>query len=136
MKAEEYRAGGQIAPVDINMGLEKLEAEFKMGGYMVELIRKFGTTIDGMQMRFMGAYEQDDSGDVTSVELVMRGRFSEIDPGNSKVGDDTEQNFKVPLTYYKIIVDGKELAEIDALNTIFIVDGVDRLAEHRAAIGI
>lgn len=136
MKAEEYRAGGQIAPVDINMGLEKLEAEFKMGGYMVELIRKFGATIDGMQMRFMGAYEQDDSGDVTSVELVMRGRFSEIDPGNSKVGDDTEQNFKVPLTYYKIIVDGKELVEIDALNTIFIVDGVDKLAEHRAAIGL
>ena len=103
---------------------------------MVELIRKFGATIDGMQLRFMGAYEQDDSGDVTSVELVMRGRFSEIDPGNSKVGDDTEMNFKVPLTYYKIIVDGKELVEIDALNTIFIVDGVDKLAEHRAAIGL
>ena len=136
MKAEEYRAGGQIAPVDINMGLEKLEAEFKMGGYMVELISKFGATIDGMQMRLMCAYEQDDSGDVTSIELVMRGRFSEIDPGNSKVGDDTEQNFKVPLTYYKIFVDGKELVEIDALNTIFIVDGVDKLAEHRAAIGL
>ena len=45
-------------------------------------------------------------------------------------------NFKVPLTYYKIIVDGKELVEIDALNTIFIVDGVDKLAEHRAAIGL
>ncbi|MBN6079905.1 phage major tail tube protein [Aggregatibacter actinomycetemcomitans] len=136
MKAEEYRAGGQIAPVDINLGLEKLEAEFKMGGYMVELISKFGAKIDGVQMRFLGAYEQDDSGDVTSVELVMRGRFSEIDPGNSKTGDDTEQNFKVPLTYYKIIVDGKEITEIDALNTIFIVDGVDKLAEHRAAIGV
>lgn len=136
MKVEEYRTGGQIAPVDINLGLEKLEAEFKMGGYMVEQIRRFGGKIDGLQLRFMGAYEQDDSGDVTSVELVMRGRFSEIDPGNSKVGDDTEMNFKVPLTYYKLIVNGQDVVEIDALNTIFIVDGVDRLAEHRAAIGL
>lgn len=66
----------------------------------------------------------------------MQGRFTEIDRGNSKVGDDTEQTFKVPLTYYKIIVDGKDLIEIDMLNSVFVVDGVDKLADHRAAIGI
>lgn len=136
MKSEEYRAGGQIAPVDINHGLEKLEAEFKMGGYMVELMKKFGASINGVPLRFMGAYEQDDTGEVTNIELVMQGRFSEIDSGNAKTGDDTEQNYKVPLTYYKIIENGKDIIEIDALNAVFIVDGVDRLAEHRAAIGL
>ena len=66
----------------------------------------------------------------------MRGRFSEIDNGTSKSGDDTEQSYTVPLTYYKIIENGKDLVEIDLINSVFIVGGVDRLAEHRAAIGI
>lgn len=136
MKLEEYRAGGMIAPVDVNLGVEKMEAEFKMGGYMVELIRQFGGAIDGVPLRFLGAYQQDDSEEVTSIELVMRGRFSEIDHGNSKVGDDTEQSFKVSLTYYKIIENNADVVEIDALNTKFVVNGVDKLAEHRSAIGL
>ncbi|HDR1111091.1 TPA: phage major tail tube protein [Pasteurella multocida] len=136
MKIEEFRAGGMIGAVDVNLGIEKLEAEFKAGGYMVELIKKFGGSINGIPLRFLGSYQRDDTEEVTSVELVMQGRFTEIDSGNSKVGDDTEQTFKVPLTYYKIIVDGKDVIEIDMLNSVFVVDGVDKLAEHRAAIGI
>ena len=84
----------------------------------------------------MGAYEQDDTGEVTSIEIVMRGRFGEIDSGTAKVGDDTEQSYTVPLTYYKVIENGSEIIEIDMLNSIFIVNGTDRLAEHRAAIGL
>lgn len=136
MKAEEYRAGGMIAPVDINLGLEKLEAEFKMGGYMADIIKKFSSKIDGVMLRFNGAYQQDDTDEVSAVELVMRGRLSEIDLGNSKTGDDTEQTYKVPLTYYKITVDGAELVEVDALNVIFKVNGEDKLEAHRAALGI
>nr|DAU43341.1 MAG TPA: tail tube protein [Caudoviricetes sp.] len=136
MKLEEYRAGGMIGPVKVNLGVEGLDAQFKMGGYMTELLKKFGGSIDGTALRFSGAYQQDDTEEVTSIELVMRGRFGEIDNGTSKPGDDTEQSYTVPLTYYKIIENGKDIIEIDLLNSIFVVDGNDRLAEHRAAIGI
>ena len=40
------------------------------------------------------------------------------------------------LTYYKLSVDGEVLVEIDLLNFVYIVDGDDRLAEHRKALGI
>lgn len=136
MKMEEYRAGGMFAPVDINLGLEKLEVEFKMGGYMIELLRQFGGAIDGVPLRFLGAYQQDDTEEVASIELVMRGRFSEIDSGNSKTGDDTEQTFKATLTYYKLMENGADIVEIDALNHVFVVNGNDKLAEHRSAIGL
>lgn len=136
LKLEEYRAGGMIGPVKVNHGVEALEAQFKMGGYMTELLKQFGGAIDGTPLRFAGAYQQDDTEEVTSIELVMRGRFGEIDNGTSKSGDDTEQSYTVPLTYYKIIENGKDIIEIDLLNSVFIVDGKDRLAEHRAAIGI
>lgn len=136
LKLEEYRAGGQIGAVKVNLGLEPLETTLKMGGFMTEFLKKFGSNIDGVPLRFMGAYEQDDTGEVTSIEIVMRGRFGEIDSGTAKVGDDTEQSYTVPLSYYKVIENGSEIIEIDMLNSIFIVNGTDRLAEHRAAIGL
>lgn len=136
LKLDEYRAGGMIGPVKINFGLETLETTLKMGGFMTEFLKMFGSNIDGVPLRFMGAYEQDDTGEVTSIELVMRGRFGEIDNGSDKVGDDTEQSYTVPLTYYKVIENGNDIIEIDMLNSIFIVDGKDRLEEHRAAVGL
>lgn len=136
MKLEEYRAGGMIGAVKVNLGVEPLEAQFKAGGYMVELMKQFGGSISGTGLRFLGAYQQDDTEEVTSIELVMRGRFGEIDSGNSKSGDDTEQSYTVPLTYYKVIVNGQDAIEIDLINSIFIVNGTDKLAEHRAATGI
>ena len=136
MKLEEYRAGGMFGAVKVNLGVEALEVQFKMGGYMTELLKQFGGSIDGTPLRFAGAYQQDDSAEVTAIELVMRGRFGEIDNGTSKSGDDTEQSYTVPLTYYKLIENGRDLIEIDLLNSIFIVNGNDRLAEHRAAVGL
>jgi hypothetical protein len=41
----------------------------------------------------------------------------------------------MPLVYYKETVDGVVLFEIDVLNSVFIVDGVDILAAQRAAMG-
>ena len=136
LKLEEYRAGGMMGAVKVNLGVEPLEAQFKMGGYMVELLKQFGGSISGTALRFAGAYQQDDTEEVTSIELEMRGRFGEIDNGTSKSGDDTEQSYIVPLTYYKIIENGKDIIEIDMINSVFIVDGKDRLAEHRAAVGL
>ncbi|MCH6016143.1 phage major tail tube protein, partial [Salmonella enterica] len=39
-------------------------------------------------------------------------------------------------TYFKLSIDGKELIEIDTVNMIEKVDGVDLLAAHRRAIGL
>jgi uncharacterized protein len=39
------------------------------------------------------------------------------------------------LVYYKESIDGVVLFEIDVLNNIFIVDGIDQLAAQRAAMG-
>lgn len=75
-------------------------------------------------------------GEVSAVEITMRGRHAEVDPGNAKSGDKTETTIKTALTYYKLTVDDKDLMEIDMINSVFKVDGVDRYAELRAAIGL
>lgn len=135
-KMEEYRGGGMSGPVDIDLGMEKLELEHTYGGFMRQIFEQFGLSkVDGVQLRFAGAYQRDDSDAVDAVEVVVRGRHKEIDPGSAKAGDDTEFKVSSSLSYYKLSLNGVVLVEIDLVNLIENVKGEDRLAAQRKAIG-
>jgi P2 family phage contractile tail tube protein len=133
---EGYRGAGMLSEVETDMGLEKLELEVTYGGFMREILRQFGVTkLDGTMLRFVGAYQADDNASVQAGELVVRGRHREIDPGNAEVGKDTEWKVKSALTYIKWTVDGAVEVEIDVLGMIYMIGGIDRYAEIRAALG-
>ena len=51
-------------------------------------------------------------------------------------GEDPEQKICSTCSYYKLIVAGETVIEIDLLNFVEIVGGEDRLAKQRAALGI
>jgi P2 family phage contractile tail tube protein len=93
-------------------------------------------SLSGQQIRFLGAYQSDDDGAVTAVEVVVRGRHQEIDMGNAKPGENTEHTIKTIPTYYKLTINGRVAIEIDILNMILMVNGVDRNAQLRAALGL
>lgn len=136
-KTEDYRSGGMNGPVKTDQGMEGLETELTAAGYMKELFTSWGTLRhDGVLLRFAGALQGDDSENVEALEVVMRGRFVEIDPGNTKAGEGTALKYKAALSYYKMTINGETLIEIDFVNMIEMVSGVDRLAEVRAALGI
>lgn len=136
-KMEEYRAGGMNGPVKLDMGMDGLTLEWTAAGYIRDALAQFGATRhDALQLRFAGALQSDSDSGATALELVCRGRHSEIDPGNAKAGDKTELKFKTELSYYKLSLDGVPVIEIDLVNMIEVVGGVDRLAEVRAALGI
>lgn len=134
---EEYRGGGMNAPIDADMGMQKLTVEHTYGGIVRQLFTQYGISrADGVLLRFAGAYQRDDTGEVDAVEVVMRGRHSEIDPGNSKSGEDTVFKVTSSLSYYKLTINGQTVVEIDVMNMVEIVDGEDRLAQQRTAIGL
>lgn len=136
-KLEGYRAGGMPGEADIDQGIEKLECEHTYGGIVREVYNQFGIArVDGVLLRFAGAYQRDDTGEVDAVEVVMRGRHAEIDSGTGKAGDDTVFKVKSTLTYYKLIINDETVIEIDMINMVEIVNGIDRLAEHRRAVGL
>ena len=136
-KMEERRLGGMNGPVSFDMGMEALEASFVCGGPMRDVLRQFGvTTVDGVYLRFAGAYQQDDSGAVDAIEVIMRGRHSEIEMGDQEVGEPGEFSVTSALAYYKLVWNGRPELEIDFLNMVEIIGGVDRLAEQRNALGI
>lgn len=135
-KMEDTRPGGLDGSVASDMGAEAMEIAFSASGYLKSALRQFGaSTVDAVQLRWTGAYHSEDTGIWQGVEIVGRGRYKEIDRGESKAGEATETKFTMPLVYYKESVDGFVLFEIDVLNNIYIVDGVDRNAAMRRALG-
>lgn len=138
-KLEAWRAAGMDGPVkvDFGMGDDGLQLEWTLGGWDLTVLRQYGmTNASGVQLRFAGAIQRDDTGETSAVEVVVRGRHEEIGFGDSEVGEDTEHSIVTTCTYYKLIIDGNTEIEIDLLNFVFIVNGVDLLAEQRAAIGL
>lgn len=136
-KTEEYRAGGMLGPVDIDLGLEKMELEATVGGLAVPIMRQMGAVgVANSLTRFAGAYQEEGSGAWTSAEVYTRGKWIELDPGTAKVGDDTEWKFKQTASYLRWDINGRTEVEIDLLACTFLVGGVDRYAEMRAILGL
>lgn len=138
-KMEAFRGAGMDGPVKVDMGHsdDGLQIEWTLGGWGLSVLRQFGAVrADGVMLRWAGSIQRDDTGEVSAVEVVVRGRHEEIDFGDSEAGEDTEHTITTACTYYKLSIDGNEEIEIDILNFVFKIGGVDMLAEHRAAIGL
>lgn len=138
-KTDAFRAGGMAGAAHLDMGLDDdaLKLEWTIGGYPASVLRQMGAIgIDGVLIRFAGALKRDDTDQVDSVEVVVRGRHQEIDRGELKVGERNSTKVMTNCVYYKETLNGVTLVEIDLLNMVEIVDGVDRLAEQRRALSL
>lgn len=135
IKTEELRAGGMDAPAAIDMGMEKLEASFSLVEYDTAVLKQFGLVSgNSVAITLRAALVDDET--TTPMAISLRGMFTEIDMGKFKAGDKAVMQCNVACRYYKLEIDGKAAIEIDIDNMVRNIDGVDKLAEVRAALGI
>jgi len=137
IKTEEYRAGGMDIPVSIDMGMEKLEAEFTFSEYDTELFMLFGL-INGnsVSLTLRGGIQGSGSNNIDAVVINLRGIFREFDFGSWKPAEKATLKCTVAAHYYKLIIGNKELIEIDAENMIRRINGVDQMALLQTVLGI
>jgi uncharacterized protein len=136
-KTEEWQGGGMNAPLEINMGLEALTMEWQVGGFDVKAYQQFGeTTVGGLGLRFVGAHQRADTGDVDSVEIIVRGYHKEVDGGEAKTTEGGATKVTSTLSYYKLVVNDVTEVEIDVLGMVESYRGNDVLAAIRDALGI
>jgi hypothetical protein len=135
-KTEGYRGGSMSGEIKWRSGLDDTKLEFTLGGLSAATIRAIGSTqLDGNQLRFSGAYQNDQTGQISSVEIIVQGQINETDFGDAEIGKDTEHKYTVDWVYYKLTIDGADVVEIDIINGIEKFDGVDQAAALRAAAG-
>lgn len=137
-KTEEYRGGGMTGPIEMDLGHEKLEFEFTLQEYRSDIVKKWGEcAADGVPMRLLAGAKRD-GGDceVDTIEIIVRGRPRELDFGTLKPGDLTGLKVPFACTYYKYVLNGETLVELDPVNMIERIGGVDRYEKLRTAIGV
>lgn len=136
LQTEEFRAGGMDLPIDVTLGMEKLTSDFSLKAYDKNVLALFGI-VEGanVPLTVREALESFD-GAVTPVVHTMRGKITEIDPGTSKPGELPPLKVTMSLTYYKMQHGDSVVHEIDAINMVRIINGVDILAGTRNALGI
>ncbi|NYS80151.1 phage major tail tube protein [Halomonas glaciei] len=134
----EYEGGGMDGPIEVDHGMELMTFEWTAGGLIVDgLFDSFGSPVhDAAMLRFTGSYESDEDGGIIPVEIVARGRHKTIAMGDASKGDNNQISITTTLSYYKLVVDGEEIIERDVPGYVFVVRGVDRLAQRRRALGL
>lgn len=136
LKTEEHRAGGMDVPVEIDLGMDKLEAELTISDYDPEVYKLFGLLdLKPVQITIRGAIQAQGE-DAKPVVINLRGGWREIDAGTWKPGDKSTLKVMVAASYYKLTIDGQEVVEVDAINLVRKVGGVDQMNAIRAAIGL
>jgi P2 family phage contractile tail tube protein len=135
-KMEEFRGGGMDAPVDIDMGMEKLETSFELFDYDENILSLYGLA-DGAatQVTARGALRRDGEPAVPMV-VNMTGVLKEMDPGDWVAGDQTSMTMSMSLRYLKMTIGSRVAVEIDKVNMIRRINGQDQLETIRTAIGV
>lgn len=136
VKADTHRAGGMDVGVKLDLGMEEMEGSFTLSGISADALKFFGladqTAFAGV---FRGAF-RDQKGQVVAAIVTFRGALHEVDMGDWKPGEKSENKFTVDLAYYKLEIDGAAMYEIDAVGMKRVINGTDQLEAVRTAIGM
>lgn len=135
IKTEEDRGGGMDAPRGIDMGMEKIELGFTIPEFDPAIYTRFGL-LDGNAVDVQLRQSLADDTTVVPKIITARGMYTELDGGGSKAGERGALKASVWCRYYKLQIGGQTLIEIDVDNMKRLINGVDQLAAHRAALGL
>lgn len=131
---EEYRGAGMPAPLDIDLGLERMEASWVMSDYDINVVALWCVG-DPVAVVFRGAAMGRD-GATTAIVITMRGLVNVLDRGDWTPGEKPTLTVTTGLTYYQEEIGGQVIHEIDPAAYIQVVNGVDRMEQTRTALAI
>lgn len=134
VNAAEYRGGGMDASVDLDMGMNKLEVQLVLAEYDPNAVKLFGLFAADTPVVLRGAIQRQ--GEVAvPVVLRMQGGVKQIGRDDWETGKNSKMTLTVSCNIYQEIIAGETVIDIDVLNFIRIIGGIDQLASVRAALG-
>ncbi len=156
-RTEEYRLGGLDTPVQVDMGMEKLECDLTLSEYDADVIKLFGiedesllpTVLRGIgldavinaltgfvprgqiPLTMRGGLSDEANDRVVPVVVYVEGSIIELDLGQWRAGENAALKARLALRFYRLTVDGENLIEIDVDNRVRKVDGIDQISTSR-----
>lgn len=77
---------------------------------------------------------QSQTKDSVPIMITIKGRTMNIKPGKLKKGGKGEPSITKEITYIKVMINNSTQLELDKLNSIFIMGGVDMLQKTKSQI--
>jgi Bacteriophage tail tube protein len=136
LKTEEFRNGGMDSPIEVELGMEKLECEFTLTRFDKPVLKLFGVAPgQTIPLTVRGALVSD-NGTQTPAVVNLQGIVKEMDFGSWKPGEKATVKLMIALRYYKLTHGNETVHEIDIPNMVRTIGGVDQLATMRSALGL
>ncbi|WP_053982234.1 phage major tail tube protein [Marinagarivorans algicola] len=138
IKTTDFQSGDMDMAVPVDDGMEPMEATYSVYGMDEQSHRLFGfVNGSGLGVTVRTSYQNRD-GQVKACVDELRGTITGVERDEQTTGSQKEKMTKVTmkLQYYRSVFDGQELVEIDAINGVRKLGGVDQLANIRSAMGL
>lgn len=137
-KMEEHAGLGLQFGLELPAGFEKMEGKIKWEGHYDEVAMLSANPYQSVAMQLRASrqsYSSQGKQGEQSVVVYLNVRFKESDQGKYKARSKAEYDTAFSVDYFKLVVDGKELIEVDVFANIYKIAGKDQLAEYRDIIG-
>jgi hypothetical protein len=135
LTVEDHRAGGMDGSIPLDLGMEPIEMSFELAEHSRRIFEQFGLQNQAaVALTFRSAMVDDDT--VIPYVINARGMFTSASLGEVSNGQKNPLSVTIKLRYFRLEQASVELWEIDVLNMIRKIAGVDQLAAQRAAIGM
>jgi len=136
-KSEDWRGGGMLGDVEIELGFEKMEFAFKVGGVDSQIVKLWGLKKNAIKpFQLLGNAVAEDTGEAKGVAAYIRGRLKEVEFDEWKAGGSLGMlSGTVAINYYRLIINKEEMIEYDPVNIVLKIGGEDQVADMRANLG-
>jgi uncharacterized protein len=134
----DHKGLGMFGKAQVPSGIDMMEMTIKWVAPNRDVMVAFSDPRQAPILQCRGSLETHNSaGLLSEVPVVAEfvGRRMEHNLGSAKKNEPVEPETKLAVTYYKLTIDGEEIMEIDVLENIYKVDGVDILATYRRNVG-
>jgi len=137
-KMADHKALGMVGSAEFFAGIDKLECKIKWNSLYTEVLKKAANPFVAVQIQARASLETyNGMGRLAEVPAIayISGTFKEFPLGTLKPQENAEYETTMSVNYAKLIVAGEEIFEIDVLENIYKVDGVDVLTTFRLNTG-
>ena len=135
----EHKALGMVGTVEMFSGIDKMEASIKWNSFYTDVLKAAANPTVPVEIQVRGSIEEY-TGNVRTAETpavaYITGQFKNVPTGNFKQHDNVELESKLTVWAVKLEIGGAAIYEVDVLNNIYKVDGVDLLENYRSNLGI
>lgn len=138
-KVSEHKALSNIGSFELPTGLDKMGMKIKwntVNGAVMANSADFYNARDIMIRSSIDVWENGSKVGTQSVTAFLRGLSKTLPAVGFKHQDNPEVETEFSVTGYKLEIDGAVVFDVDYFANVYIVDGVDMLADYRANLGL